>query len=98
MKEPSAEGFADKMTQHFAFSEPSDAVFHAPAFYPSPSDAALTHHYIGRKLKDVQAPAAVLDVAVIRRNCKLMLDTVDKLGVSFRAHVKTHKVSKAPSA
>jgi D-serine deaminase-like pyridoxal phosphate-dependent protein len=30
---------------------------------------------------------------VVRRNCKLMLDTARELGVGFRAHVKTHKVS-----
>jgi hypothetical protein len=35
----------------------------------------------------------VLDAAVVRRNCKLMLDTARELGVGFRAHVKTHKVS-----
>lgn len=60
--------------------------------YPAPSPSALKLHYIGKQLKDIQAPAAILDAAVIRRNCKLMLDTAEKLQVGFRAHVKTHKV------
>lgn len=72
--------------------EPSTPLFHAPTMHPSPSNAALKHHFLGRKLKDCQAPAVVFDRAVIRRNCRLMLDTVRQLGVGFRAHVKTHKV------
>lgn len=63
--------------------------------YPSPSPAALKLQFVGKRLQEVQAPAAVLDVAVIRRNCKLMLDTVAKLNVGFRAHVKTHKVCQS---
>ena len=64
----------------------------APMLYPTPSKAALQLQYIGKTIADAQAPAAVIDVAVVRRNCKLMLDAVGKLGVDFRAHVKTHKV------
>ena len=66
--------------------------FHAPSLIPQASDTALKHHFLGRQLKDVQAPAVVVDAAVVRRNCKLMLDTAKELGVGFRAHVKTHKV------
>ncbi|KAI5361206.1 Putative alanine racemase, D-serine dehydratase-like domain, PLP-binding barrel [Septoria linicola] len=62
--------------------------------YPSPSPAALKLQFVGKRLQDVQAPAAVLDVAVVRRNCKLMLDTAAKLNVGFRAHVKTHKTTE----
>lgn len=65
-------------------------------WYPTPSAAALKLQFVGKEVKDVQAPAAILDVAVIRRNCKLMLDTAEKLNVGFRAHVKTHKVSTVP--
>lgn len=46
---------------------------------------------IGRSLQDVQTPAAVLDLAKVEANCQRMLDAVDKAGVSWRAHVKTHK-------
>lgn len=64
----------------------------APFLYPGPSEAALRLSYVGKQVKDVPAPAAVIDAAVVRRNCKLMLDTCKRLGVDFRAHVKTHKV------
>lgn len=67
----------------------------APSLYLSPSEAALKLHYVGKQLKDCPAPAAVLDVAAIRRNCKAMLDCVKALGVNFRAHVKTHKVCRS---
>ncbi|KAF2211170.1 hypothetical protein CERZMDRAFT_43854 [Cercospora zeae-maydis SCOH1-5] len=63
-------------------------------WYPTPSAAALKLQFVGKEIKDVQAPAAILDVAVIRRNCKLMLDTAEKLNVGFRAHVKTHKTTE----
>ncbi|CAK1359417.1 D-serine dehydratase [Cercospora beticola] len=62
--------------------------------YPTPSAAALKLQFVGKEIKDIQAPAAILDVAVIRRNCKLMLDTAEKLNVGFRAHVKTHKTTE----
>lgn len=61
--------------------------------YPSPSASALQLHYIGKSLSEIQPPAAILDLAVIRRNCQHMLETTKKLQVGFRAHVKTHKVS-----
>ena len=63
-----------------------------PCLYPSPSKTTLQLHYVGKQLKDVQAPAAVLDLAVIKRNCQSLLDTTQALGLKFRAHVKTHKV------
>ena len=64
----------------------------APALYPSPSESALKLQFVGKKLEVAQTPAAVIDAAVVRRNCKLMLDAVSHLRVKFRAHVKTHKV------
>jgi D-serine ammonia-lyase len=64
----------------------------APYAFPTPSAAALQIQFVGKKLQEIQAPAAVIDAAVVRRNCKLMLDATAKLGVGFRAHVKTHKV------
>jgi D-serine ammonia-lyase len=48
--------------------------------------------FIGHNVADVPKPAAVLDVARARRHCNAMLDTANRLGISFRAHVKTHKV------
>lgn len=65
----------------------------APFFYPSPSDAALKLAFVGKDINSVQAPAAIIDSAVVKRNCRLMLEAAHELGVDFRAHVKTHKVS-----
>lgn len=70
----------------------------AGTLYPSPSKASLELQYLGKQIKDVQAPAAILDAAVIRRNCRLMLETTQQLGVAFRAHVKTHKVGRISAA
>jgi D-serine deaminase-like pyridoxal phosphate-dependent protein len=60
--------------------------------YQAPPAAALKAQYIGQRVEDVQAPAAVIDLAVVKRNCALMLNAADSLNVQFRAHVKTHKV------
>lgn len=53
----------------------------------------LLDQYIGRDLESLDGPAAVVDRAVARRNCISMLEAVDALGVGFRAHIKSHKVS-----
>ncbi|KAI4831193.1 hypothetical protein E4T44_09653 [Aureobasidium sp. EXF-8845] len=68
--------------------------FTAPSFYLSPSKAALQLQYVGKELKDIPTPAAVLDLAPIRRNCKAMLEATKALGLGFRAHVKTHKTTE----
>jgi D-serine deaminase-like pyridoxal phosphate-dependent protein len=61
--------------------------------YPNASPEELKRQYVGRMLQDIDGPAAILDVAAARKNCELMLNAADALGVLFRAHVKTHKVS-----
>lgn len=66
----------------------------APLLYPSPSDASLKLHFIGKKIQDIQAPAVIIDAAVVKRNCRLMLDAAQKLGVGFRPHIKTHKTTQ----
>ncbi|QIX00171.1 hypothetical protein AMS68_005688 [Peltaster fructicola] len=66
-------------------------VYEATAVFPDASEAAAKQYYLGKSLKDVQAPAVVIDAAVARRNCQLMLKTAAELGLDFRAHVKTHK-------
>jgi D-serine ammonia-lyase len=53
----------------------------------------LTEQFVGKHVHEIQTPAAILDVAVIKRNCARMLGTTQALGVEFRAHVKTHKVN-----
>ncbi|KAF4556199.1 D-serine dehydratase-like protein [Elsinoe fawcettii] len=59
--------------------------------FPSPSEAALKLQYVGKNVRSLPMPAAVLDAAVIRQNCKHMLETAKVLGLGFRAHIKTHK-------
>jgi D-serine deaminase-like pyridoxal phosphate-dependent protein len=60
--------------------------------YQVPSSAALKAEFIGQRLECVQAPAAIIDLAVVKKNCKLMLEAAETLDVQFRPHVKTHKV------
>ncbi|KAI9710550.1 MAG: hypothetical protein M1820_002686 [Bogoriella megaspora] len=62
--------------------------------YPVPSAAALQQQFVGRRLQDVNPPAAVIDVAIVRRNCESMLEAAKALDVGFRAHVKTHKTTE----
>ncbi|KAJ5097405.1 hypothetical protein N7456_008126 [Penicillium angulare] len=56
-----------------------------------PTKADLAKFYSGKDITNVPKPAAVLDVAIIRRHCERMKRTVKALDVGFRAHVKTHK-------
>ena len=65
--------------------------------YPNSSEAALKQQFVGRHLSDINPPAVIIDAAVVRRNCEAMLETARQLGVGFRAHVKTHKVSQSMS-
>ncbi|KAI5283164.1 hypothetical protein KEM54_002350 [Ascosphaera aggregata] len=60
--------------------------------YPNADSEDLRRQYVGRFLHEIEGPAAVIDVAVARRNCELMLNTAASLGVDFRSHVKSHKV------
>ena len=60
---------------------------------PVASKKELCQFYCGKDVSQVPKPAVVLDVAKARRHCASMLRAVKTLGVDFRAHVKTHKVS-----
>jgi D-serine deaminase-like pyridoxal phosphate-dependent protein len=62
--------------------------------YPLPPSDALRKALVGQTLQDMPTPAAIIDLSKARRNCSLMLDSIKKLGVKFRAHVKTHKTSE----
>ncbi|KAF2501416.1 hypothetical protein BU16DRAFT_522385 [Lophium mytilinum] len=68
----------------------SSALLH----YPLPSDAGLKNQYVGRKISEVAAPAAIIDRAVAKRNCEAMLEVAKRLNVGFRAHIKTHKTTE----
>ncbi|KAL7813213.1 putative serine dehydratase domain-containing protein [Trichoderma aethiopicum] len=60
-------------------------------FYPPSPKEALAQAFVGKSLREVPTPAAVLNVAAARRNCGRMLEAVGGLGLGWRAHVKTHK-------
>ncbi len=64
----------------------------AGMLYPTPSPAALQAEFVGKKIEDLNGPAAIVDIAIARRNCNAMTTTIDSLTCQFRAHVKTHKV------
>lgn len=66
----------------------------AATFYPNPSKDALNKTYLGKSLHDVPLPSAILDVAKIKENCRLMLEAAKELNVDFRAHIKTHKTTE----
>ena len=61
-------------------------------FYLCPPREALHQAFVGKKLQEAPAPAAVVDRAVVKRNCQRMIDACRDLKVDFRPHTKTHKV------
>lgn len=63
-------------------------------FAASPREA-LVAEYVGKSIRDVPTPAAIINVAAVRRNCSRMLQTCKDLRLGWRAHVKTHKVCSA---
>lgn len=63
-------------------------------FYPRPSKPSLYQAFVGKHLSELPTPAAILDRAIVERNCRQMLDSCESLGVRFRAHVKTHKTTE----
>ena len=63
---------------------------------PLPSTSRLEETFVGKNLREVPTPAAVVDRAVVRRNCDQMLKACETLQVDFRPHVKTHKVHQNP--
>jgi D-serine deaminase-like pyridoxal phosphate-dependent protein len=65
--------------------------------WPQPDADKLRAQYVGTDIKDLDGPAAILDLAVVKRNCDFMLKMLETLGLGWRAHVKTHKVSSALS-
>ena len=62
-------------------------------FRSSPSREALRSAFVGKSLLDdgISTPCAVVDRAIVRSNCNIMLSATQALGIPFRAHVKTHK-------
>jgi D-serine ammonia-lyase len=60
--------------------------------YPLPSKASLVQQFVGKTLKEIPLPAAVVDIAAVKRNCQRMSDAVKDLGFEFVPLVNVHKV------
>ncbi|ORY54819.1 putative serine dehydratase domain-containing protein [Pseudomassariella vexata] len=54
----------------------------------------LKAQYVGKSLYQVPTPACVLDLAKLEANCNLMLEASQRLDLSWRAHIKTHKTAE----
>jgi hypothetical protein len=67
----------------------------APSFYAVSDKDELNKAFVGKDLKDIDTPAAVLDLHKIRENCKNVLEAAAQLGFGWRAHIKTHKVGNS---
>ncbi|TVY38817.1 D-serine dehydratase [Lachnellula occidentalis] len=64
------------------------------SFLPLPSKEILVKEFVGKSIKDVATPAAVLDLQKLKNNCSRMLDAVESLNCGWRAHIKTHKTTE----
>jgi D-serine deaminase-like pyridoxal phosphate-dependent protein len=60
--------------------------------YPFFSKEELRKKFVGKCIKDVTLPAAVLDIQKLKQNCERMLEACEELKFGWRAHIKTHKV------
>ncbi|KAK0624632.1 putative serine dehydratase domain-containing protein [Bombardia bombarda] len=54
----------------------------------------LRAKFVGQTLSDVDTPRVVLDLAKLDVNCVRMLDATDRLGLQWRAHIKSHKTTE----
>lgn len=64
------------------------------SLYPLSSKGELQKLFVGKRLKDVATPAAVLDISKLKKNCDRMLEAVEELKFGWRAHIKTHKTTE----
>ena len=64
------------------------------SLYPPADKEYLRSKFVGKSLKDVDAPAAILDLRKLRKNCGRMLEACESLDIGWRAHIKTHKVTQ----
>ncbi|OAA70698.1 Alanine racemase [Cordyceps fumosorosea ARSEF 2679] len=60
-------------------------------YYEASPREALVGEYVGKSIREVPTPAAIINVAAVRRNCSRMLGACKSLNLGWRAHVKTHK-------
>lgn len=64
------------------------------SLYPLSMKENLKKKFVGKSIKDVAVPAAVLDLGKVKNNCNRMLEAVESLDFSWRAHIKTHKTTE----
>ncbi|KAK3309928.1 putative serine dehydratase domain-containing protein [Chaetomium strumarium] len=54
----------------------------------------LRARFAGKRLNEVPTPSVVLDLAKLEVNCQRMLEATDRLGLLWRAHIKSHKTTE----
>ncbi|AEO70517.1 uncharacterized protein THITE_2056590 [Thermothielavioides terrestris NRRL 8126] len=52
----------------------------------------LRGQFVGKTLHEVPTPSVVLDLAKLEVNCERMLEATERLGLLWRAHIKSHKI------
>lgn len=60
-------------------------------FTPFADKQKLVDAFVGKKKADLSTPALIVDRSIFTANAEKMLAASNKLGINFRAHVKTHK-------
>ncbi|KAL2158020.1 hypothetical protein VTH06DRAFT_4830 [Thermothelomyces fergusii] len=66
----------------------------APLRDDSELKSQLRSRFVGRTLSEVPTPAVVLDRAKLELNCERMLEATERLGLLWRAHIKSHKTTE----
>ncbi|KAI9770949.1 MAG: hypothetical protein M1840_002653 [Geoglossum simile] len=62
--------------------------------HPTPSKEALCARFVGKSLHELPMPAAILDVAAVKRNCEQMARAVNNLGCEFPPDVGAHNTTE----
>ena len=70
---------------------PQSETMHKLSFLPDKD--ALLERYLGKPLDTLRTPAMIIDRRLFAQNCSSMHLKAREWGASFRAHLKTHKVS-----
>lgn len=68
---------------------PTTSTFTPFELMRGPSASALRDEFVGRSLSELRTPALIVDRDVFEQNCKEMDAKVEKLGMRFRAHIKS---------
>ncbi|AEO53636.1 hypothetical protein MYCTH_2295250 [Thermothelomyces thermophilus ATCC 42464] len=66
----------------------------APLRDDSELKTQLRSRFVGKTLSEVPMPSIVLDLAKLELNCERMLEATERLGLLWRAHIKSHKTTE----